>query len=144
MPPPVPPGLYAHVPFCPRRCPYCDFYSIAGPGPGQAGLYLAGLGRELDLALRPGPAPRAAPARDGVPCRESGPAGGPWDGPFGSLYLGGGSPSALPPEAVRGVFSVLGRLPLSEGAEVTLEANPQDVTRAKCALWRELGVTRLS
>jgi oxygen-independent coproporphyrinogen-3 oxidase len=114
------PGLYVHVPFCPRRCRYCDFYSVAGLD--REGEFLAGLEAEAGRAL----------------------GSGAWDRPFGSLYLGGGSPSCLPPAAVAGVFGILGRFRLAEGAEVTLEANPQDVSPAMLGLWRGLGATRVS
>jgi oxygen-independent coproporphyrinogen-3 oxidase len=108
------------VPFCPRRCHYCDFYSV--PDLDKAPLYLKGLALEAAAAA----------------------SGGTWQGSFGSLYLGGGSPGALPEEALRELFRSLARFPLAEGAEATLEANPQDVTAGSLRLWRSLGITRIS
>jgi oxygen-independent coproporphyrinogen-3 oxidase len=67
-----------------------------------------------------------------------------WEGPFGSLYLGGGSPSSLDAASIAAVFKILERFILSPGAEVTIEANPQDATGEMIRLWRDLGVTRIS
>ncbi|MDR2366954.1 MAG: radical SAM family heme chaperone HemW [Deltaproteobacteria bacterium] len=112
------PGLYVHVPFCSRKCPYCDFYSI--PALNLIPDWLSGLEREAERH-----------ARD-------------WPGPFGTLYLGGGSPSLLGPADLAALFAALARFPLADGAEATIEANPEDVTREKVALWKGLGLNRLS
>lgn len=112
------PGLYIHVPFCARRCPYCDFYSISDLG--LIPRYVQALAREAEAA-----APN-------------------WPGPFETLYLGGGSPSLLSGEGLRGLLAALAPLDLSGVREITLEANPEDVTEDQAALWAEAGVTRLS
>ncbi|MDR0882684.1 MAG: radical SAM family heme chaperone HemW [Candidatus Adiutrix sp.] len=111
-------GLYIHVPFCARRCPYCDFYSISALD--LIPRYVAALGRE---------ASQAAPA---------------WPGPFETLFIGGGSPSLLNREGLTGLLAALAPLDLSGLKEITLEANPEDVSPEQADLWTETGVTRLS
>jgi oxygen-independent coproporphyrinogen-3 oxidase len=111
--------LYLHVPFCRRRCSYCDF-SIAVRRRVPAADYLACITAERRLAGLPGP-----------------------PGTIETLYLGGGTPSLLPPEALAELLrGTLGRA--ADGAEVTLEANPEDVTPAAAAAWRRAGVNRVS
>lgn len=113
--------VYVHVPFCARRCSYCDF-SIAVRRVVPVGDYVDGVRRELA---------RRYPER------------GDW--PVDTLYFGGGTPSRLGGDGVRRLVDVLReRVRLVDGAEVTLEANPEDVTPAALAAWREAGVNRLS
>ncbi len=117
--PPAPAGLYVHLPFCASRCSYCTF--AVSTRRDLIPRYLAALEKELDL----GPLPE--------------------DGPLETLYLGGGTPSLLPPEEI-GQF--LDRLrathPLLPEAEVTAEANPEDVTPQLLDAWSRLGINRLS
>jgi putative oxygen-independent coproporphyrinogen III oxidase len=112
-----------HVPWCVRKCPYCDFNSHPLRGaalPERA--YLEAL--TADLALE---AERAAGR------------------PVGSVFLGGGTPSLLSPEAVATILTAArGALALEPGAEVTLEANPGTVDRSRLAAFRAAGVNRLS
>jgi len=116
----MPAGLYVHVPFCRSKCRYCDFFSITRTGAMAA--WLPALLREMAL-VQP---------QD-------------WPQPFDTLYLGGGTPSLLPGEVLAAVFTHLRRhFVLTPDAEITLEANPDDVTPAKLRLWRQLGVNRLS
>ena len=115
---PMGPGLYIHVPFCVRRCPYCDFYSVSA----------------LDLIPRYIEAltiEAAAAAKD-------------WPAPFDTLYIGGGSPSLLNREGLEGLLKALAPLNLSKLSEFTLEANPEDVSEEQADLWAGAGVTRLS
>ena len=112
------PGLYVHVPFCVRRCPYCDFYSVSALD--LIPRYVETLARE---------ARAAAPA---------------WSGPFETLFIGGGSPSLLNREGLQGLFKALAPLDLTGLQEITLEANPEDVLPEQADLWAECGVTRLS
>lgn len=114
--------VYVHVPFCARRCSYCDF-AIAVRRHVPTGDFLAAIAREMDLRL----------ARDaGAPAVET-------------LYLGGGTPSRLGAEGVSRLLELVHqRLPLVQGAEVTLEANPEDVTPASAAAWRRAGINRIS
>lgn len=110
--------LYLHVPFCARRCSYCDF-SIAVRKRIPAEDYVASVRAEL--------------AQQGAV------------GPLETVYLGGGTPSLLPPEAVAALLrSVFERAPVPDGVEATLEANPEDVTPAAAAAWRSAGINRVS
>jgi len=140
---PQPPrGLYLHVPFCRSLCPYCDFVVVAGAaafGPrSRAGGYLRAVEREIDL--------RAAAAD-----RTFGSLGstlGTGDGtraPLESLYLGGGTPSLLPGEALAALIArVRDRFGLVDGAEVTLECNPGADERGDARAAVQAGVTRFS
>jgi oxygen-independent coproporphyrinogen-3 oxidase len=112
--------IYVHVPFCRRRCSYCDF-AIAVRRAIPAQPFVAAVRAEHRLR------------------REA----GEWDAdPLETLYLGGGTPSLLPPEALKAVVAeVIGsETPL----EVSLEANPEDVTPEAARRWRAAGVTRVS
>jgi oxygen-independent coproporphyrinogen-3 oxidase len=110
--------LYIHVPFCARRCVYCDF-SIAVRRRIPAREYVEAIGVELASA---------API-----------------GPLTTIYLGGGTPSLLPPDVVSQLLrDVLSSTPLGGDVEITLEANPEDVTAAAVRTWRAAGVNRVS
>jgi oxygen-independent coproporphyrinogen-3 oxidase len=116
--------LYLHVPFCARRCSYCDF-AIAvrrdTPTAAYVDAILEEWGRWQDH-----PAWEASPALE-------------------TIYFGGGTPSRLDPAAIdRLVCRVVSDRPLGPGAEITLEANPEDVTVERAAVWRASGVTRIS
>jgi oxygen-independent coproporphyrinogen-3 oxidase len=117
----LPRHIYLHVPFCARRCSYCDF-SIAVRKVVPVDEYLGAVGREMALRF---------PGNDA------------WEAD--TLYLGGGTPSLLGAEGVgRLVGLVKQRVALVRGAEVTVEANPDDVSVAAGNAWREAGVNRLS
>jgi oxygen-independent coproporphyrinogen-3 oxidase len=118
------PGLYVHVPFCARVCPYCDFAVQTG-GAAKRRDYLQALRHEIE-----GSAGEVAASLGGT---------------FDTVYVGGGTPSALPPDALEAILGTLRRcLPVAADAEVSLEANPEDVTSEHLAAWRRLGVSRLS
>ncbi len=132
--PPV--ALYIHSPFCRSLCPYCDFVVYAGSaaaGPrSKVTAFLRALDAELELR---------ADALEAT----FGPAGTARRPPLASLYLGGGTPSLLPSEAVAAVVErVRGRFGLAQDAEVTLEANPGPDDRGDVAGFAAAGVTRLS
>jgi len=112
------PGLYVHVPFCKTKCPYCDFYSITSGTPVERWLdALAG-----EAALYRG-----------------------LFGTFDTLYVGGGTPSLLREAEIARLFEILAAaFDFAAGSEVTIEANPDDVTSRGLARWRELGVNRVS
>lgn len=113
-------GLYVHLPYCRSRCEYCAF--VVTTDESSRAAYLTALEREADLV--------APEAEDRV---------------FDTLFLGGGTPSLVPPDDLARLVSALGRrLPLRAGAEVTLEANPDDVTPDRAVSWRQAGVTRVS
>jgi oxygen-independent coproporphyrinogen-3 oxidase len=110
--------LYIHVPFCARRCSYCDFA----------------------IAVR-----KRIPATEFVATIDSELGQGSGLGPLDTMYLGGGTPSLLPPEALTALVQAVTRHgSLSDGAEVTLEANPEDVTVDTARAWRAAGVNRVS
>src|SRR5690348_3822348 len=136
--PPV--HLYLHVPFCQRRCSYCDF-SIAVRKSIPAREYVAAIRSEIARPDPVFPTPGASPGK-----RES------EDTP--TIYLGGGTPSLLPPEAIAGLLTALHhafptrisqtRFATLAQFEVTLEANPEDVTPSAAAEWRRAGINRIS
>src|SRR6266704_2171793 len=115
--------VYLHVPFCRRRCSYCDF-SIAVRKRIPAQEYVDAVLRELALVR---------------PAKESG---------LDTLYLGGGTPSLLPPDALKTLLTSLRDAfhvtPSRDDVEVTLEANPEDVTPESAEQWRRAGVNRVS
>jgi oxygen-independent coproporphyrinogen-3 oxidase len=128
--PPV--ALYIHIPFCVSLCPYCDFVVYAGAparGPkSRVDAFLEAL--EVELGLR-------ADALDA--------AFGTRRPALQSVYLGGGTPSLLPAEAVARLLAVVrARYGVADDAEVTLEANPGPDERGDAVALRAAGVTRLS
>lgn len=117
--------LYVHVPFCARRCTYCDF-AIAVRSRVPVDEYVGALERELTVRRGPPPAPGARPSID-------------------TLYFGGGTPSRLGGRGVARAIEVVARwFTWDAAAEVTLEANPDDVTPERARAWRAAGVTRAS
>lgn len=115
---------YVHVPFCARRCTYCDF-AIAVRREVPVDDYLAGLAGELALRY-PASAPRSE-----------------WQ--LDTLYFGGGTPSRLGGDGVARMMDIVRRhATLAPGAEVTLEANPDDVTPDAAARWAAAGINRIS
>jgi oxygen-independent coproporphyrinogen III oxidase len=114
-------GLYFHVPFCVKKCDYCDFYSVAG----RAELAMAfadGVERELSAALD---------------------AHGPLTAD--TVYFGGGTPSSIPPEIIARILAAArARFPFEPAAEITLECNPCTLTREKARAWKAMGVNRVS
>ncbi len=130
---PAPPvALYIHVPFCISLCPYCDFVVYAGAaarGPtARIDAFIRALHRELELR---------ADALDE--------AFGPARPALQTVYLGGGTPSLLPAEAIARVLeAVRRRYGIADGAEVTIEANPGPDERGDARALREAGVTRFS
>lgn len=144
--PPI--GLYVHVPFCVSICPYCDFVVFAGKaarGPERRiERFLAALETELDLRGDALDARWGAPDAGGASADDRG-GPSPVRGPLDTLYLGGGTPSLLPPEALRRLVGLVReRYGLADDAEVTLEVNPGADERGDAGAIRAAGVTRLS
>jgi len=119
----IPLALYVHLPWCVRKCPYCDFNSHAVPAGGIAEeAYVAALRRDLDFA---------APAVAG---RE-----------IVSVFFGGGTPSLFSAAAIARVLShARSLLPFAADAEITLEANPGTVEHGRFADYAAAGVNRVS
>jgi oxygen-independent coproporphyrinogen-3 oxidase len=117
----LPRHVYVHVPFCARRCSYCDF-SIAVRRVVPVDEYVRAL--ELELGLRfPDSAEHAVD----------------------TLYFGGGTPSRLGGEGIaRAIEAVRARAPLAPDAEVTIEANPEDINTEAAREWQRAGVNRIS
>lgn len=119
-PPPV--GLYVHLPWCVRKCPYCDFNSHAQPRETPYEGYTDALLRDADLEA------------EGLAGRS-----------IDSIYIGGGTPSLFPPETVARLLDGLAaRLPLASDCEITMEANPGTVELERFRAFRRAGVNRLS
>ncbi len=117
-------GIYVHIPFCVRKCAYCDFYSIAGDRQA-AEDFCALLIREMDLFREKFPEEAAAPAD--------------------TVFFGGGTPTVLGAEALCGLLSALRqRFPVASDAEVTTEANPETVTAEDFQVLAAGGFSRVS
>jgi oxygen-independent coproporphyrinogen-3 oxidase len=119
----IPPlGLYVHLPWCVRKCPYCDFNSHQLHDPLPAGEYSKALVEDLEHDLFM--------------------AG---DRPVSSIYFGGGTPSLFTAAQIARLLSAIrARLDIEPGAEITLEANPGTVERDSFTAYREAGVNRVS
>ncbi len=129
-------GLYVHVPFCARACPYCDFDFQVGRSPAT-GEFIAGLERELDLrlALKTGAKGHGAEDSGVVP------PGDAWP----TVYLGGGTPSLLGPDGLRALGAFIARrFPGAGGDEYTVEVNPEHGDAALYEAVRAIGGTRVS
>lgn len=115
-------SLYIHVPWCVRKCPYCDFNSHTEPDELPEQAYLAALLEDLDSELP------AVVGRELV-----------------SIFIGGGTPSLMSGEFYRQLLSAAReRIPFSDRIEITLEANPGTFEQARFAAFREAGINRLS
>lgn len=114
------PSLYIHIPFCEKKCLYCDFYSIESLS--QVEQFLSSLHREIDLN---------GFYSNGVT--------------FETIFFGGGTPSLLQPDQINSILSHLRAVyEIRPDAEITVETNPGTVTREKLRAFRSLGVNRLS
>ena len=118
----IPLSVYLHIPWCVRKCPYCDFNSHEARGPVPERAYVDALLADLEQDL-----PRV------------------WGRRIDSVFFGGGTPSLLSAEALERLLSGLrARLPLRPDLEITLEANPGTVERGRFAEFRAAGINRLS
>ena len=113
-------GLYIHIPFCRKKCGYCDFASVAGKDE-RIGAYLEALAKEagaLTVAT----------------------------GGFDTLYIGGGTPSLLSPPQLEKLFVFISGLtgPISKLREATFEANPESLDTEKAGLIKLAGISRIS
>jgi len=114
-------SIYIHVPFCQKRCIYCDFATFTGQDE-QMPAYVAAVETEMR--------------------RRAGPLGRP---PAQTVFLGGGTPSLLPPEGLARVLdAVRAHFRLDPAAEITMECNPGTLDAARLNAIRAAGVNRLS
>jgi len=115
-------ALYVHIPWCLKKCPYCDFNSHERRGEIPQARYVDALLADLELALP-----------------------GIWGRRVHTVFFGGGTPSLFAPEAIDRILAgVRSRVPLAPDAEITLEANPGTFERARFAGFRAAGINRLS
>ena len=120
VPPPL--SLYVHLPWCVRKCPYCDFNSHAAKGELPFEAYVDALVRDLEHDL-----PLA------------------WGRTVHSVFFGGGTPSLFPPDAIdRFLQAASARLRFAPQAEITLEANPGTAEHGRFDGYRAAGVNRVS
>ncbi|MFO0120541.1 MAG: radical SAM protein, partial [Burkholderiales bacterium] len=115
-------AVYVHLPWCVRKCPYCDFNSHAQPERLPEEDYLAALRLDLEMSL-----PLV------------------WGRTVHSVFIGGGTPSLFKPESIDRLLADLRAcLRLSADAEITLEANPGTFERMRFRAYRDAGINRLS
>ena len=115
-------SLYVHIPWCVRKCPYCDFNSHQARQELPENEYVEALLRDLEQDL-----PRT------------------WGRAVYSIFFGGGTPSLFSPEAIDRLLSgIRARLPLDQNIEITLEANPGTVELERFKGFRQAGINRLS
>ena len=113
-------SLYVHIPFCTRKCPYCHFY-VLPYRESDADLLVQALLAEWELR-RPSLQGRA----------------------LASLYFGGGTPALLPAKALERLIQAFSGSKRGPHLEITLEANPEDVSIERLTAWHALGMNRLS
>ncbi|MGB6410101.1 MAG: radical SAM family heme chaperone HemW [Candidatus Deferrimicrobiaceae bacterium] len=117
-------GIYLHIPFCKRKCSYCDFYSVETSSHTK-NEFPDLLAREMDLFRDRFPEDARAAAD--------------------TVYFGGGTPTVLAPEALCGLLATIrDRFPVAPGAEVTAETNPGTVSTEDLRTLRKGGFTRIS
>ncbi len=115
-------GLYIHIPWCVKKCPYCDFNSHEVRGPLSEKAYVEALLADFEQAL-----PKI------------------WGRRISSIFFGGGTPSLFSAESIDDILcGVRARLPVNPGAEVSLEANPGTLEKGRFKAYRDAGVNRLS
>jgi oxygen-independent coproporphyrinogen-3 oxidase len=115
-------SLYVHLPWCLRKCPYCDFNSHEVKGELPEARYIDALVADLEAAL-----PLV------------------WGRPVQSIFIGGGTPSLFSPAGIERLLSdIRARLKLAADCEITLEANPGTFEKDRFRAFRAAGVTRLS
>jgi len=113
-------SLYVHIPFCERKCEYCDFMSVAGTAGEHE--YVAALRDEIRVLGRQLPGVRLE-----------------------TIFVGGGTPSLIDPELLASVAAEIRcSFDVAPGAEITLEANPSSTTRERARAWLGAGFNRLS
>ena len=119
-------SLYVHIPWCVKKCPYCDFNSHAREGALPVDAYVDALAADLDADL--------ARFGDAVAGRE-----------IASVFFGGGTPSLFAPDAIARILDrAADRIAFRRGLEVTMETNPGTVEHGRFDEYLRAGVTRIS
>ena len=111
-------GLYSHIPFCRKKCAYCDFYSLCDFR--YEDDYISALANHISLIRSDN------------------------DSVYDTVFIGGGTPSALSPSSLDKLFNSLKELNISENAEISLEANPATLDSEKLKIISDGGVNRIS
>jgi putative oxygen-independent coproporphyrinogen III oxidase len=120
--PSIPLSLYIHIPWCERKCPYCDFNSHENYSPNVEPLYVSALLNDLDQQLE---------LADGRP--------------ISTIFFGGGTPSLFSAAAIDQILKgVRSRVSVGDDCEITLESNPGSAEAEKYKAYKEAGVNRLS
>ncbi|MGM0665722.1 MAG: radical SAM family heme chaperone HemW [Bacteroidota bacterium] len=113
-------GIYVHIPFCKKKCHYCDFYKTLDTGMAES--YIRALVKEMTLQ------------KDYLENKK-----------VKTIYLGGGTPSVLTAAQVREILEKLGAaFDVSEDAEITMEVNPDDISRVYARDLKQAGINRIS
>ena len=141
-------GIYIHIPFCKSRCKYCDFFSTTHLE--KQAQYVQALLVEIQDRLSisntqypitnnqyPIPNNQYPIPNNQYPIPNN-------QYPISTIYIGGGTPSTLPVEHLRAIVEAIRREAKGERQEITLEANPGDITQEKAQAWRAMGINRLS
>ena len=153
----TPRAAYVHLPFCKRKCFYCDFpvqaVGMAGASSGhverQMREYVDAVCREIAAAaaISPSPEPLLTPPGGG-PVEAAGLLVGSSSSsrqPLTSIFFGGGTPSLVPPPLVEQLLKALdARFGIAAGAEISLEADPGTFDAARLVQYTGMGITRLS
>jgi oxygen-independent coproporphyrinogen-3 oxidase len=114
-------GIYIHIPFCRRKCHYCDFYSVTDASLTKN--FAIGIFEETGLASREFP---------GFPSADS-------------IFIGGGTPSILPAGEIADIISGIdNEFGIKSGAEITIETNPESLSQEKLRIYKLAGVNRIS
>ncbi|HCX65120.1 MAG TPA: coproporphyrinogen III oxidase, partial [Eubacteriaceae bacterium] len=115
-------GIYVHIPFCVSKCCYCDFLSFPGIGEDKVEAYFDALMKEIEYR---------APIFEGNRIE--------------TIYIGGGTPSAVPPFYIEKVIEKIRSMTvLEEGLERTIEINPDSCSDEKLEVYRQIGLNRIS
>lgn len=113
-------SLYIHIPFCVSKCSYCDFFSVAGKDAPFLDSYAASLSNEISFRIKSLGISRLS-----------------------TVYIGGGTPSILSEKQIEKICSAFSSF-VTSGSEITIEANPDDITEEKLSCCADNGINRLS
>lgn len=115
-------GIYIHIPFCKQACNYCNFHFATSLR--QKDDFIAALAKEINIT----------PLFDDANKEK-----------IETIYIGGGTPSLLGPGDLKNIFEALhAKFEIANTAEITLEANPDDINTSKLSIWKTIGINRLS